>query len=43
MHNLKLLVAKTRAEEIERIARRHAERPSLPQGLRRRSLWQRLP
>lgn len=43
MHELIPLLAKIRAEELDRIARRHAERPPVPHGLRRRPVWRRLP
>ena len=43
MHELNTLLAKVRADEIQRIARNHAERPPVPRVLRRRPLWGRLP
>ena len=42
MHELKPLLAKLRADEIQRTARNHAERPPAPRVLRRRPLWGRL-
>jgi hypothetical protein len=41
MHALTPFVAEVLADEIERKARHHAERPLIPDGLRPRPWWRR--
>jgi hypothetical protein len=42
MHELGLLLAEARTEEIERKVRRHVERPAVLHGLERRRFWRRV-
>jgi len=42
MQQLGMLLAEVHAEEIERKARRHAERPAIPHGLAGRRFWRRV-